>query len=41
MTPALFLFAFFVFIPIFFAVYFSFTDWNGISPLWRPVGPAV
>ncbi|BAM01141.1 MULTISPECIES: carbohydrate ABC transporter permease [Caldilinea] len=32
MTPALFLFAFFVFIPIFFAIYFSFTDWNGISP---------
>lgn len=32
MTPALLLFAFFVFIPIFFAIYFSFTDWNGISP---------
>lgn len=32
MTPALILFAVFVFIPIFFAIYFSFTDWNGISP---------
>ena len=31
MTPALLLFALFVFIPIIFAVYFSFTDWNGIS----------
>ena len=31
MTPALLLFALFVFIPILFAVYFSFTDWNGIS----------
>lgn len=32
MTPALLIFFIFLFIPIVFAVYFSFTDWNGISP---------
>jgi multiple sugar transport system permease protein len=32
MTPALLIFGLFIFIPILFALYFSFTDWNGISP---------
>jgi multiple sugar transport system permease protein len=32
MSPALIIFFIFLFIPIFFAVYFSFTDWIGISP---------
>jgi multiple sugar transport system permease protein len=32
MTPVLIIFGIFVFIPILFALYFSFTDWNGISP---------
>lgn len=32
MSPALVIFLIFLFIPIVFAVYFSFTDWNGISP---------
>lgn len=32
MAPALIIFTAFLFIPILFAVYFSFTDWNGISP---------
>lgn len=32
MSPALVIFFVFLFIPIVFAVYFSFTDWNGISP---------
>ncbi|NLF65273.1 MAG: sugar ABC transporter permease [Chloroflexi bacterium] len=32
MTPALIIFAVFLIIPIIFAVYYSFTDWNGISP---------
>jgi multiple sugar transport system permease protein len=32
MTPALLIFIVFLVIPILFAVYFSFTDWNGISP---------
>lgn len=32
MTPALFIFTLFLVIPILFAVYYSFTDWNGISP---------
>ena len=32
MTPALLIFIVFVVIPILFAVYFSLTDWNGISP---------
>ncbi len=32
MTPALIVFIIFLIIPIFFAIYFSFTDWNGISP---------
>jgi multiple sugar transport system permease protein len=32
MTPVLVIFGIFVFIPILFALYFSFTDWNGISP---------
>ena len=32
MTPALLIFMVFVVIPILFAVYFSLTDWNGISP---------
>jgi len=31
MTPTLIIFAIFIIIPIFFAVYFSLTDWNGIS----------
>ena len=32
MLPALVVFAVFLFIPIVFAIYVSFTDWNGISP---------
>lgn len=32
MTPALLVFSVFLIIPILFAVYFSLTDWNGISP---------
>ncbi|MFW5941781.1 MAG: carbohydrate ABC transporter permease [Chloroflexota bacterium] len=32
MTPALIIFLIFLIIPILFAVYYSFTDWNGISP---------
>lgn len=32
MTPVLCIFGLFVFLPIIFAIYFSFTDWNGISP---------
>ncbi len=31
MAPTLIIFAIFIIIPIFFAVYFSLTDWNGIS----------
>ncbi|MCU0498319.1 MAG: ABC transporter permease subunit [Anaerolineae bacterium] len=33
MAPALFVFLFFLIIPIGFAVYISFTNWNGITPL--------
>ncbi|MEW5988987.1 MAG: sugar ABC transporter permease, partial [Chloroflexota bacterium] len=32
MSPALLIFLVFLVIPILFALYFSFTDWNGISP---------
>jgi multiple sugar transport system permease protein len=32
MTPTLIILGIFMLIPIFFAVYVSFTDWNGISP---------
>lgn len=32
MSPALLIFLIFLVIPILFALYFSFTDWNGISP---------
>ncbi|MDJ0752369.1 MAG: sugar ABC transporter permease [Ardenticatenaceae bacterium] len=32
LSPALIIFAIFLVIPILFALYFSFTDWNGISP---------
>lgn len=32
MSPALIIFLVFLFLPIFFAVYVSFTNWNGISP---------
>jgi multiple sugar transport system permease protein len=32
MTPTVFVFSAFVFIPIVFALFFSLTDWNGISP---------
>jgi multiple sugar transport system permease protein len=32
MTPVLVIFGVFVFLPILFALYFSLTDWNGISP---------
>lgn len=32
MSPALIVFLIFLVIPILFALYFSFTDWNGISP---------
>ncbi|MBW7882866.1 MAG: sugar ABC transporter permease, partial [Caldilineaceae bacterium] len=32
MTPSLVIFGIFVFIPVLFAIYFSLTDWNGISP---------
>lgn len=32
MLPSMIIFAIFVVVPIFFAVYYSFTDWNGISP---------
>lgn len=33
MTPVLIIFALFVLVPILFAIYFSLTDWNGISPI--------
>lgn len=33
MAPAFLIFLVFLFIPIFFALFISFTDWNGISPL--------
>ncbi len=33
MAPAFLVFLVFLFIPIFFALFISFTDWNGISPL--------
>lgn len=33
LTPAMIIFLVFLFLPIFFAVYISFTDWNGITPL--------
>jgi multiple sugar transport system permease protein len=32
MAPALIIFGVFIVIPILFAIYFSLTDWNGISP---------
>jgi multiple sugar transport system permease protein len=32
MSPALLIFTVFLIIPILFALYYSFTDWNGISP---------
>ena len=32
MSPTLIIFTIFIIIPIFFAVYISLTDWNGISP---------
>ncbi|HEY1407810.1 MAG TPA: sugar ABC transporter permease [Promineifilum sp.] len=32
MSPTLLIFGVFIIIPILFAIYFSFTDWNGISP---------
>lgn len=32
MTPAMIIFTLFLIIPIIFALYYSFTDWNGISP---------
>lgn len=32
MSPTLIIFTIFIIIPIFFAIYFSMTDWNGISP---------
>lgn len=32
MTPAMIIFTVFLIIPIIFALYYSFTDWNGISP---------
>lgn len=33
LAPALIIFLIFLFLPIFFAIYISFTDWNGITPL--------
>lgn len=36
LAPALLIFLIFMFIPILFAVYISFTDWNGITPLAQP-----
>src|SRR5690606_25103322 len=33
LTPAMLIFLIFLILPIAFAVYISFTDWNGISPL--------
>jgi len=35
-APALIVFMVFLVIPIVFAIYFSFTDWNGITPLAQP-----
>ncbi len=32
MLPVIIIFAIFIIIPIIFAIYFSFTNWNGISP---------
>lgn len=32
MSPTVLVFSVFIIIPIFFAIYFSLTDWNGISP---------
>ncbi|WP_374686987.1 carbohydrate ABC transporter permease [Promineifilum sp.] len=32
MSPTILIFSVFIIIPIFFAIYFSLTDWNGISP---------
>jgi multiple sugar transport system permease protein len=36
LAPALLIFLVFLFLPIFFAIYISFTDWNGITPLNQP-----
>src|SRR5688572_14004088 len=33
MTPALLIFTFFLIIPVLLALYLSFTNWNGITPL--------
>jgi multiple sugar transport system permease protein len=35
LAPAIIIFTVFLIIPIFFAVYVSMTDWNGISPLYQ------
>ena len=32
MSPTMLIFGVFIIVPIFFAIYFSLTDWNGISP---------
>ncbi|HLV37704.1 MAG TPA: hypothetical protein VKY59_21475, partial [Spirillospora sp.] len=33
LAPALLVFLVFLFLPILFAIYISFTNWNGITPL--------
>jgi multiple sugar transport system permease protein len=35
LAPAILIFLVFLIIPIFFAIYISLTDWNGISPLYQ------
>jgi len=41
MAPALIVFLIFLIIPIFFAIYVSFTNWNGISPLGQQARGAI
>src|SRR5690242_15136424 len=35
LAPAIIIFTIFLIIPIFFALFVSVTDWNGISPLYQ------
>lgn len=41
LAPAMMIFFVFLILPIFFAVFISFTNWDGISPLNRTAAPSV